>query len=255
MKTIIQEKLTEIEREEGVRIVYACESGSRAWGFPSADSDYDVRFIYIRPQADYLRLDEPRDVIERPIVGDLDINGWDIRKTLKLFYKSNPTLMEWLLSPIVYREETSIAGKIRSLAHQFYQPGAAHAHYHSMARSTFKQEIRGESISLKKYFYVLRPIFAMQWIEQGLGVVPTEFQAMLATLPLNQSILDAIADLLEKKKAAGELGRAPRIEPISQYIEMELQSREANPPTLPKVANDIADLNRVLIESLHEAWA
>ena len=78
---------------------------------------------------------------------------------------------------------------------------------------------------------------------------------MLATLPLNQSILDAIADLLEKKKAAGELGRGPRIEPISQYIEKELQSREANPPTLPKVANDIADLNRVLIESLHEAWA
>ena len=200
-------------------------------------------------------MDEKRDVIERPIVGDLDINGWDIRKTLKLFYKSNPTLMEWLLSPIVYHEETSIAGKIRALAHQFYQPGAAHAHYHSMARSTFKQEIRGESISLKKYFYVLRPIFAMQWIEQGPGVVPTEFQAMLAKLPLEQSLIDSINELLEKKKTAGELGRGPRIESINQFIEQELQARERNPPVLSRGNNDIAKLNSLFFESLQEAWS
>ncbi|MFM7592353.1 MAG: DNA polymerase beta superfamily protein, partial [Isosphaeraceae bacterium] len=109
VNTLIREKLDEIEIEERVQILYACESGSRAWGFPSIDSDYDVRFIYIRQSLDYLCLDEPRDVIERPIVGDLDINGWDLRKTLKLFYKSNPTLMEWLLSPIVYLEKSSVA--------------------------------------------------------------------------------------------------------------------------------------------------
>lgn len=94
MQRLIVDKLHEIEAEEGVRILLAVESGSRAWGFASPDSDYDVRFLYVRRAEDYLRLDAVRDVIERPIDDELDINGWDLQKALRLLYKSNPTLFE-----------------------------------------------------------------------------------------------------------------------------------------------------------------
>ncbi len=102
MQNIIIEKLNDIEQAENITILHAVESGSRAWGFASPDSDYDVRFFYVRPKAYYLRLDRTRDVLEYPLNDLLDINGWDIDKTLKLLHASNPTLFEWSNSPIVY---------------------------------------------------------------------------------------------------------------------------------------------------------
>ena len=111
MEQAIKANLAEIEARENVRIVYACESGSRAWGFPSSDSDYDVRFIYLHPLEWYLSIVDKRDVIEDPITGQLDVNGWDLRKALQLFRKSNPPLFEWLNSPIVYLEKYSVASR------------------------------------------------------------------------------------------------------------------------------------------------
>jgi len=102
MRAQILSELKQVERRENVRILYAVESGSRAWGFASPDSDYDARFVFIRPMHDYLRLRPLRDVIELPIVNDLDINGWDIVKTLNLFRSSNPPLLEWLNSPVTH---------------------------------------------------------------------------------------------------------------------------------------------------------
>lgn len=104
MIDLIQNKIKEIEQEENVEVILAVESGSRAWGFESVDSDYDVRFIYIRKKEDYLKLNPPRDVIEWQLDEVLDINGWDLSKTLKLLYKSNPTVFEWLSSPIIYKK-------------------------------------------------------------------------------------------------------------------------------------------------------
>ena len=105
MEQLIHSRLIEIEAKNAIKIVYACESGSRAWGFPSANSDYDVRFIYIRPVDWYLSIYEKRDVIEYPIDEQLDISGWDLKKALQLLRKTNPPLLEWLGSPIVYLEE------------------------------------------------------------------------------------------------------------------------------------------------------
>lgn len=105
MEDTIRSRLDAIQASENVCIVYACESGSRAWGFPSADSDYDVRFIYVRPVEWYLSIDDKRDVIECPVEDGLDINGWDLRKALRLSRKSNPPLLEWLGSPIVYLQK------------------------------------------------------------------------------------------------------------------------------------------------------
>ena len=78
MKNPIINRLQELEAENNVKILYACESGSRAWGFPSATSDYDVRFIYLRPVEWYLSIEQKRDVIEYPVENDLDISGWDL---------------------------------------------------------------------------------------------------------------------------------------------------------------------------------
>ena len=134
MKELIHSHLNEIETGEKIRIFYACESGSRAWGFPSADSDYDVRFLYLRPVDWYLSIDEKRDVIECPINAGLDINGWDLKKALLLLRKSNPPLLEWLGSPIVYLERYGIATKMREFAQAYYSPSACLYHYLHMAR-------------------------------------------------------------------------------------------------------------------------
>jgi uncharacterized protein len=134
MRERIKERLAEIEKNEGVKILYACESGSRAWGFPSADSDYDVRFIYLHPVQWYLSIEKRRDVIEIPIFDNIDLSGWDLRKALQLFQKSNPPSFEWLGSPFVYMEQFSIIAKLRQLASVYYSSVASAYHYLHMAR-------------------------------------------------------------------------------------------------------------------------
>ena len=134
----INDKLNEIEEREEVRILHAVESGSRAWGFASPDSDYDVRFVYVRPKADYLRLDEPKDVIEWQLDEVLDINGWDLKKALRQFARGNATLFEWSGSPIVYRTTREWEG-IREVSRQYYSEKASVYHYYGTANSTLRE--------------------------------------------------------------------------------------------------------------------
>ena len=163
--TEINEKLDEIERKEGVRILHAVESGSRAWGFASPDSDYDVRFVYVRPKEDYLRLDEPRDVIEWQLDEVLDINGWDLKKALRQFAKGNATLFEWSGSPVVYRT-TDEWTKIKEVSKRYFSEKAAVYHYYGTAKSTLQGYLQGDMVKYKKYFYALRPLLAAQYIEK-----------------------------------------------------------------------------------------
>ena len=151
----IKHELLNLEETEGVRILYALESGSRAWGFPSRDSDYDVRFVYIHPCEWYLSVDleSKRDVIERPISGSFDFDGWDIRKALKLFAKSNPPLLEWLDSSIVYLDRFALAERLRSMRAAFFSPQACAYHYLHMAQGNYRTYLRGARVWLKKYFY------------------------------------------------------------------------------------------------------
>lgn len=166
MEGIIKEELKCIEEMHNVKILYACESGSRAWGFPSKDSDYDVRFIYINHPDWYLSIDDKRDVIELPINDLLDINGWDIRKALKLFRKSNPPLQEWLLSDIVYYQKYDFINNLRALSSEVFSPISCFYHYLNMARNNYREYLQGDQVKIKKYFYVLRPVLACKWIEQ-----------------------------------------------------------------------------------------
>lgn len=175
MEQTIVRKLHEIEKNEHVRILLAVESGSRAWGFPSTDSDYDVRFIYIRQKEDYLRLEKTRDVIELPLDDVLDINGWDLQKTLRLFRKSNPTLFEWFSSPIVYME-TPFAETFRTMMGNYFSTKRSLYHYIHMAEKNRREYLEGDMVKVKKYFYVLRPVLACRWILEKKTPPPMLFQ-------------------------------------------------------------------------------
>lgn len=163
MEALIQEKLHEIEKRENCRILLAVESGSRAWGFASPDSDYDVRFIYVRDRESYLKLNRPRDVIELPINDVLDINGWDVEKALKLLHKSNPTVFEWFSSPIVY-QTTDFTEAFKPVMRRYFSSKSGLWHYLQMAEGNYREYLRGDMVKAKKYFYVLRPILACRWI-------------------------------------------------------------------------------------------
>lgn len=212
--TILSE-LRKMEASEQIHILYACESGSRAWGFPSSDSDYDIRFIYIRTKDWYLSIDDKRDTIEQLINESLDISGWDIRKALKLFRKSNPPLLEWLQSPIIYIEEHDIARQLRSLSSEFFSSRALLHHYLSMAKGNYREYLQGEQVRAKKYLYVLRPILACKWIEENGTVPPMEFSKLVDSHIPDGLLVQAIHELLCKKKSEGELNLIPRVDIIN----------------------------------------
>jgi uncharacterized protein len=171
--------LRQIQKDEGVRVLMAVESGSRAWGFASPDSDYDVRFIYVHPLNWYLSINEQRDVIERMLPNDLDINGWELRKALRLLAKSNIALNEWIGSAVRYADTAGFREDLTQLIPLFFNPIAAIHHYRSMAETALEKNIVGQRIGIKKLFYALRPIFACAWIETHRTQPPTAFDDLL----------------------------------------------------------------------------
>src|SRR6185437_7304497 len=158
MIDLIKEKLHELEEIHSIRILYACESRSRAWGFPSPDSDFDVRFIYARSASDYLSIHDIKDIIDLPVDDELDIGGWDIKKALQLFLKSNGPLYEWLQSPIVYMDNADFAVQLKNLMPKYFSLRAAGNHYLSIGLNTVKNDLQSEQVKLKRYFYALRSI-------------------------------------------------------------------------------------------------
>ena len=178
MDTLIREKLMEIEHSEKCRILLAVESGSRAWGFPSPDSDYDVRFIYVRPIEHYLKLEQTRDVIELPINDLLDMNGWDLKKALCLLHRSNPTVFEWFSSPIIYKQ-TDFVKKFKPILHHYFSSKSGLWHYLHMAEGNYREYLQGDMVKAKKYFYVLRPILACRWILEKQVPPPMRFSELV----------------------------------------------------------------------------
>ena len=259
MREKIRARLQDIEIREEIRILYACESGSRAWGFPSADSDYDVRFIYLHPKDWYLsiNLEQKRDVIECPVDDQLDINGWDLRKALQLLRKGNPPLMEWLASPIVYWEEYTIAARMRKLMSKYYSPVACLYHYLHMARGNYRDYLKGPTVWLKKYFYVLRPLLAIKWIERDLGVVPTEFQVLVERVVDTPELKEEIDKLIEAKRRGEELDRGPRIVPISDLVERELARLEGKQfeHEYDKPVAPVDELNDLFRSAFDKVWS
>lgn len=254
MQQIINTILTRIEGEEDVKVIYACESGSRAWGFPSSDSDYDIRFIYIRPINWYLSIHEGRDVIVRPIDGELDIHGWDLRKALRLLRKSNPALLEWLGSSIVYHEHRMLVSRLRQLAQRCFSPTACAFNYLHTARHNYESFLQWEPYPTKKYFYALRSALAINWLERDKGIVPTDFRIMVDQLVADPTLRLAIDRLLAAKEAGTEAQYSPRIEPISQFIELQLERWETRQIASTPVPGMTDALDGFFLDALKGIW-
>ncbi|HOD48072.1 MAG: putative nucleotidyltransferase [Verrucomicrobia bacterium ADurb.Bin122] len=239
----IQARLVAIERERGVKVLFACESGSRAWGFASPDSDYDVRFIYTGPASTYLTVTPTRDVIEEPVNAELDVSGWDLRKALGLLSKSNPPLLEWLDSPIIYRQDAVFAEGFRALSREWFNPRACRHHYVNMARNNHREHMRGDTVKLKKYLYILRPVLACRWLDRNIGPVPMRLEIMLDALVNDAALRAAIDRLLALKRTTPELGEGPAIPEISSFLSEEITHMEATASELPAPTRPISELD------------
>jgi predicted nucleotidyltransferase len=257
IRTEILARIRKAEAEHEVRVLLAVESGSRAWGFESPNSDFDARFIYANQPNWYLAvgLEEQRDVIEYEIVDDIDLNGWDVRKALRLFWKSNPTFVEWIQSPIVYAELGSFASRVRSLLPQVYSCLKGLHHYRSMAKTNYRGYLKAEIVSLKKYFYVLRPLLAARWLEKYGTAAPIEFGKLLHLIEGDGRLLLDVQDLLIRKRVAPELGLAAPVASINAFIEQELERLETVDTPPQERGNVLELLSDTFRHSLRDAWA
>ncbi|MGB0843729.1 MAG: nucleotidyltransferase domain-containing protein [Alphaproteobacteria bacterium] len=221
--TIISE-IAQIEEKHYVEVLFAIESGSRAWGFPSPDSDYDVRFVYQHPKDWYLSLLPKRDVIELPIDDELDISGWDLRKTLNLLLKPNPVALEWIRSPIHYKWSPK-ADLLNQFAVKLNATVASHYHYWHLGQGQWNRSIADKSeVKLKKYFYVLRPALALCWLRNLKDKpLPMNLQELVNGLTpfLEPDFINLIGELIEQKSVTRELGLGPRIAELDKFIVSE----------------------------------
>ena len=254
IRTEILRRMHNAEKEHGVRILLAVESGSRAWGFESPNSDFDARFIYIHPRDWYLSvgLEEQRDVIEYPIVDDIDLNGWDLRKALRLFWKSNPAFVEWIQSPIVYAQNGNFANLARALLPSVYSCESGVHHYRSMAKTNFRGYLKADLVPLKKYFYVLRPLLAVRWLVRYSTAAPIEFHKMLHLVEDNPPLVADIMALLERKRKTPELGLDLAVPSINSFVENELARLETYVPPVHLRGDVLHQLNDVFHQVLRE---
>lgn len=247
MQDIIVEKLKAIEQAENVQIIHAVESGSRAWGFASPDSDYDVRFIYVRPVDFYLRLEKTSDVIQWQLDETLDINCWDLQKALRLLHKSNPTLFEWNNSPIIYKTTPHWAC-ISAEINNYFSAKAGLYHYLNTAKTNYREYLKGEMVKLKKYFYVIRPLLACKWIIHNNCPPPMLFSE-LAKAQLEKELQPVINDLLRQKMSMPEMGQGKRINQLNDYIEKNIVSLKPLIDAMPeKHRADWGRLNELFLK-------
>lgn len=237
----ITAELTAIELAHDVRILLAVESGSRAWRFPSPDSDYDVRFVYLRQPKAYLSVTPLRDVIERPIDAVLDIGGWDIRKALGLMAGSNAVLQEWLTSPIRYRVDAGFADQFLTLAAETADLAGYRYHYDRMARRHFELITEADQPRLKTYCYALRPVFALRWLTRRHSLPPMDLPRLMEDADITPDLCRAITDLVARKADASEQAVMAREPVLDAFIAEALTDRANRPPPERVVAYQRAD--------------
>lgn len=249
MKDTILEKLIDLEQRHNVRILFACESGSRAWGFPSPDSDYDVRFIYACEPQWYVSLTEYPDVIELPVNEVLDIGGWDIRKALRLMAKSNAVIFEWMQSPIMYRKDDAFLEELKQIAPTSFSPIAALHHYLSMAKGKFAECMEGEQVKLKRYMYCLRAALSALWILHQQSIPPMELQYLLEELP-GVELRKRVAHLVELKATQAESYLHPHETELERFLAEGIELCEKGAAQMPARKSDHEVLNQFLRKTI-----
>ncbi len=235
-------KLKNIEEERNVKIVYACESGSRAWGFASPDSDYDVRFLYTHPIEWYLAVAEKRDTITI-MDGDFDAVGWELRKSLRLLKKSNVPALEHLFSPIMYIGSATILADMRRIAVDCFSPIASMFHYLSMSKK-YEEKLAGEQLKLKSLFYALRTGLAGKWILEHQTMPPVVFNEMLALV--SEDIADEIRELMAIKAREGESYLHNRNDSIVRFVSATIAANEEYAKSLPSGKPDSERIDHFL---------
>lgn len=249
MKKSIKQVICNLEKERGIRILYACESGSRAWGFASPDSDYDIRFIYAHEKNWYLGLEEKKDHIDLFLPGDLDLSGWDIVKTLKLFAGCNLSLNEWLGSPELYCEKEGFRADLTSLISIFFNPCKALHHYLSMAGKVYEKHQDQGQIGIKKLFYVVRPLFCCAWILKNRSMPPTEFQTMLDGELAPKEIVREIENIRLQKESALEGHQISIPQNLMSWIARQLEYVESEAESLSGAAKrDWQELDHLMLK-------
>ena len=233
MEECIRAELRQVEQAHGVRIIYAVESGSRAWGFASPDSDYDVRFIYVCPMEDYLRLGKRQDFIDWKLDEVLDISGWDLIKAMRLLHASNPTFLEWCNSPIKY-VDTEEFQSLKQAADDNFLLNAGLHHYLHIASGTYKSSLAGkEKVSLKKYMYVLRPLLAARWILEKHTPPPVLFSDLVEA-ELDEGWQAKVEALVKRKMTLKERDLVPPDAEMNGYLETEIRNLLEMSKGLPK---------------------
>lgn len=249
VEELVRLKLHEIEEKEHVKVLYAVESGSRAWGFASPDSDYDVRFVYVRPMEHYLELQPQKDFIDWELDETLDINGWDLCKFLRHFQKGNAVAFEWAGSPIVY-QTTSHWEKIKEAGFHYFSCKSAMYHYYGTANKNYLEHLTQDRVKYKKYFYVLRPLLACRWIEGRRTPPPVPFRELMEET-LERDMRAAVENLMRKKMGMAEGERGPRVDSVNEYIVKNLVHYKQVADSMENDRNgDWGELNRLFADVL-----
>jgi len=251
----IKHKLTEISQKYNVKILYACETGSRAWGFPSPDSDYDVRIIYMHEPDWYLSLSDKKDTLEAMLDnGELDITGWDFKKCLQLLWKSNGALLERIQSPIVYHTTDGLIELFRENAEKCFAPVAGMHHYLGMARNSFDEIENKEEIKLKKLFYALRAALACKWILDTNDIPPIVFETMVNELKFDDSLKQRIRFLVKLKSGKNESYIHPAEKELAQFIKEQIEIAGQKASTLGGRKQKDTDLDSFFRHGLKTYW-
>ena len=241
----IKEILKEIELKKNVRILYACETGSRAWGFPSPDSDYDVRFIYMHERDWYLSLSQRKDTIEF-MDGDLDITGWDLKKCLTLLKKSNATLIERFQSPIEYFSVKEFKDEFKNLIESYYSPTAVFFHHYSLTKRFWEEVKDANEYKLKSWFYMARSLFSCAWILEKDSVLPMNIQQLMGWM--SKDWKSRINELIDLKKTVGEKYLHSKDPELNKRISDLLELVEKSKDNLRVSKADMSHLNRFFLK-------
>lgn len=251
MEDKIKKYLTDLEKENGIEILLACETGSRAWGFPSPDSDFDVRIIYKHHKDWYLSLTEEKDTIECFYENnDIDISGWDLRKCLRLMWKSNPPLLERIQSPIIYNVDKDFLAGINSIATQTYSRIATIHHYLSMAKKALDEVVSSNDYKLKRFFYALRASVACLWILENEEIPPIEFGKMLNGLDLSDNLINRINELIELKSTISETYLHNGEKDLIKFMQSCLERADIESKSLPASKGQMSELNEFFRNTL-----
>lgn len=245
---IFRKVLKDIEQKKNIKILYACETGSRAWGFPSPDSDFDVRFIYMHERDWYLSLSQRKDTIEF-MDSDLDITGWDLKKCLTLLKKSNATLIERFQSPIEYFSVEEFKGEFKNLIENYYSPTAVFFHHYSLTKKFWEEVKDTNEYKLKSWFYMVRSLFSCAWILEKDSVLPMNIQDLMEWM--SEDWKSQINKLIDLKKTVGEKYLHSKDVELNDRILAMMELIEKSKDNLKVNRKDMTDLNRFFLKMVN----